>query len=137
MKTTVPGRKYTVHAMSILAVATAAFALFTTTATAHPATIPHSPADTILVQKQITSKKVKVRLYPSASHEVLFFSATGPGADGKVYQLYLFDIEGNLIKQANIRNKQTTVLNNLEKGRYVFEVFSNDERIENGHLIVR
>ena len=68
-----------------------------------------------------------------------FFSASGPvkDGDGKVYQLYLFDIEGNLIKQANIRNKQTTVLNNLEKGTYVFEVFSDDERIENGQLFVR
>jgi len=100
----------------------------------------HAPAaDTILVQKQLTNKKYKIRLYPNANHEVLFFSASGPAkdGDGKVYQLYLFDIEGNLIKQANIRNKQTTVLNNLEKGTYVFEVFSDDERIENGQLFVR
>lgn len=138
--------------MSILAVAAAVFAstnaialpqgpveLKSAADPVYPASSLLSPADTILVQKQITSKKVKVRLYPSASHEVLFFSAIGPTgqAQGKVYQLYLFDIEGNLVKQANILNKQTTVLNNLEKGRYVFEVFSDDERIENGQLIVR
>ena len=124
--------------MSILAVSALLFAFAQTTATAAPAST-HSPADTILIQKQITSKKYKIRLYPNASHEVLFFSATGPASqgDGKVYQLYLFDVEGNLIKQANIRNKQTTVLNNIGKGRYIFEIFSDDERIENGHLIVR
>ena len=139
MKATVPGRKLTVRIMSLLAVTALVFAVSQSTASACPANNLHAPADTILVQKQLTSKKYKIRLYPSASHEVLFFNASGPAKDGegKVYQLYLFDIEGNLIKQANIRNKQTTVLNNLEKGTYVFEVFSDDERIENGQLIVR
>jgi hypothetical protein len=139
MKTTVPGRKHTARTMSMLAVTALLFVVFQSTAKACPATIMHSPADTILVQKQTISKKYKIRLYPNASHEVLFFSASGPAnhTDGKVYQLYLFDVEGNLVKQANIRNKQTTVLNNIEKGRYMFEVFSDDERIENGQLFVR
>jgi hypothetical protein len=42
-----------------------------------------------------------------------------------------------LVKQVNIRNRQTTVLNRIEKGSYVFEVFSDDERIENGQVIVK
>lgn len=139
MKTTVPGRKLAVQAMSILAVTALMFVVSQSAANACPAINTHSPADTILVQKQTTSKKYKIKLYPNANHEVLFFSASGAAnrADGKVYQLYLFDVEGNLVKQANIRNKQTTVLNNIEKGRYVFEVFSDDERIENGQLFVR
>jgi hypothetical protein len=139
MKITVPGRKQAVRIMSLLAATALLSVVVTSTAKACPATITHSPADTILVQKQTISKKYKIRLYPNASHEILFFSASGPTnhTDGKVYQLYLFDVEGNLIKQANIRNKQTTVLNNIEKGHYVFEVFSDDERIENGQLIVR
>ncbi len=139
MTATVPGRKHTARTMSILAVTALLFAVMQTTAKAAPASTMHSPADTILVQKQVTSKKYKIRLYPNASHEVLFFSATGPAnhSDGKVYQLYLFDVDGNLVKQDNIRNKQTTVLNNIGKGHYVFEVFSDDERIENGQLIVR
>lgn len=139
MKATVPGRKHTARTMSILAVTALLFVVVQSTANACPANNTHARADTILVQKQLTNKKYKIRLYPNANHEVLFFSASGPAKkdDGKVYQLYLFDIEGNLIKQANIRNKQTTVLNNLEKGTYVFEVFSDDERIENGQLFVR
>src|SRR5688572_7555506 len=139
MKATVPGRKHTARTMSILAVTALLFVVVQSTANACTANNMHTRADTILVQKQLTNKKYKIRLYPNANHEVLFFSASGPAkdGDGKVYQLYLFDIEGNLIKQANIRNKQTTVLNNLEKGTYVFEVFSDDERIENGQLFVR
>lgn len=91
--------------------------------------------NTILVQKQTTSKKHKIRIYPGADQDVLFFSARG--TSGKVYQLFLFDVAGNLIKQANVKNKQTTVLDNIEKGNYLFEVFSDDERIENGQVIIK
>ena len=91
--------------------------------------------NTILVQKQTTSKKHKIKIYPGADQDVLFFSARG--ASGKVYQLFLFDVAGNLIQQANVKNKQTTVLDNIEKGNYLFEVFSDDERIENGQVIIK
>lgn len=104
-------------------------------AVANTATFLSLSKDTILVQKSQTSKKIKVRLYPSANQQVLFFSASGQ--DGRVFQLFLFDVEGKLIKQVNIRNKQTTVLNNIDKGNYLFEVFSDDERIENGQVIVK
>lgn len=91
--------------------------------------------DTILVQKQVTSKRIKAKLYPDANHEALFFSVRGNNE--KVYQLFLFDMAGKLVKQANIRNKQITVVDNFEKGNYLFEIFSNDERIENGQVIIR
>lgn len=91
--------------------------------------------DTILVRKQVKSKKYRVKLYPNANQQVLFFTVSGD--EGKIFQLFLFDVEGHLVKQVNIRNKQTTVLNKIEKGNYLFEVFSDDERIENGQLIVR
>ena len=91
--------------------------------------------DSIVVEKQFTTKKYKIRLYPNANQQVLFFSASGE--QGKIYQLFLFDMDGKLIKQANIKNKQTTVINNIEKGIYLFEVFSDDVRIENGKVTVR
>ncbi|MBC7829297.1 MAG: T9SS type A sorting domain-containing protein [Chitinophagaceae bacterium] len=91
--------------------------------------------DSIVVEKQLTNKKHKIRLYPNANQQVLFFSANGE--HGKIYQLFLFDMDGKLVKQANIKNKQTTVINNIDKGVYLFEVFSDDERIENGKVTVR
>lgn len=98
-------------------------------------TVPVTGRDTILVQKQQISKKHKIKLYPNANHQVLFFSASGE--EGRVFQLFVFDLDGKLIKQVNIRNRQTTVLNSIDKGNYFFEVFSDDERIENGQLIVK
>ena len=100
-----------------------------------PLPVPIHNYDTILVQKQTTSKKHKIRIYPDAAQGVLFFSASGQ--EGKMYQLFLFDVQGSLVKQANIKNKQSTFLDNIEKGSYLFEVFSNDERIENGQVIIK
>lgn len=92
-------------------------------------------SDTILIQKQQVSRKHGIKLYPDAANQVLFFGAKG--IYGRAYQLFIFDVEGKLVKQVNIKNKQTTVLEHIEKGDYLFEVFSDDERIENGQVIVR
>jgi hypothetical protein len=89
----------------------------------------------IQVSKSQTSKKHKIRLYPDARQQVLFFSANGE--DGKVYQLFLFDMDGRLVSQTHIRNKETTVLTNMTEGNFLFEVFTDDERIENGQVTVR
>lgn len=99
---------------------------------------PTAGADTIhsiQVSKGQTSKKHKIRLYPDARQQVLFFSANGE--EGRVYQLFLFDMDGRLVSQAHIRNKETTVLTTIAEGNYLFEVFTDDERIENGQLTVR
>ncbi len=97
--------------------------------------VPAYLQDTILVQKRTTSKKHRIKLYSATEQDVLFFSVRG--SVKKEYQLFLFDVAGNLIRQANIKNKQTTVIDNIEKGNYLFEVFSDDERLENGQVIIR
>lgn len=81
------------------------------------------------------SKTHKISLYPDANHSVLFFSVKGE--EGKAYQLFIFDLEGKLVKQTEIRNKQTTVIRELDKGVYLFDVFSDDIKIGNGQLTVR
>jgi hypothetical protein len=96
---------------------------------------PHHSGDTIVINKAQTSKKYKIKMFPSATGEVMFFTASGE--QGKVYQLYLFDLDGKLVKQTQIRNKETTLLTNFLKGSYTFEVFSDDEKIENGTVEVR
>ena len=103
----------------------------------HPTggTLDTGTIHSIQVNKSLVSKKNKIRLFPDARQQVLFFSANGE--DKKVYQLYLFDMDGRLVSQASIRNRETTVLTTLSEGNYLFEIFTDDERIENGHLIVR
>ena len=103
-----------------------------------PASAHHQPAanrDTIVITKSQTNKKYKIRIYPGATNEVLFFTASGES--GKVYQLYVFDMDGKLVKQTQIHNKETTLLADFVKGNYMFDVFSDDERIENGTMVIR
>lgn len=135
MPTILPKRKLPGYAIPLLVMGL--FAGSASAAVALPA-FPSSstqPADTILVQKQVNTRKHKIKLYPNANHQVLFFSVQG--ADGRVYQLFLFDVEGKLVKQVHIRNKETTVLNNMGKGNFLYEVFSEDERLANGQVIIR
>jgi len=94
-----------------------------------------SAVHSMLVSRSQGSRKNKIKLYPDARQQVLFFSANGE--DRKIYQLYLFDMDGKLVSQTSIRNRETTVLTNISEGDYLFEVFSDDERIENGRLTVR
>ncbi|MEP7278356.1 MAG: T9SS type A sorting domain-containing protein [Bacteroidota bacterium] len=95
----------------------------------------HTVKDSILISKTLTSKKYKIKIFPGASNEVIFFTASGE--EGKVYQFFLFDMEGNMVKQTQIRNKETTILTNFNKGCYTFEVFSDDEHIENGTVTIK
>lgn len=136
MKIFVPVRK---HTAGILFCTLVIMLLTGATSYAIPNLIQHEHLsvddDSIVVEKQIISKKYKIRLYPNANQQVLFFSASGE--TGIIYQLFIFDMEGQLVKQANIKNKQTTVININEKGIYLFEVFIEDKRIENGKVTVR
>ena len=113
-----------------------ALLVFSTFAAGNPGKMTsYTTSDSIYIQKSYSSSKYRVKLYPDAEHQVLFFSASG--REGKAYQLFVFDVDGKLVKSVNIRNKETTMLNKMDKGIYVFEIFSNDERIGNGQLFVR
>ncbi len=94
----------------------------------------HPLSDSIFIQKRIISKSHKIGLYPDADQKVVFFTVRG--LQGKVYQLYVFDLEGKLVKQTEIRNKQTTFISGMEKGVYLFDVFCDDDKIGNGQIAV-
>jgi hypothetical protein len=91
--------------------------------------------DTIYIQKNSVVRSHRINLYPDANQKAVFFSVRGE--EGKVYQLYVFDIDGRLVKQVETRNKQTTVVKGIKKGSYFFEVFSDDKRIGNGQIAIR
>jgi hypothetical protein len=88
----------------------------------------------IKINRSLVSKKYRIRLYADMKQEAVFFSASGPKQ--KYYQLYVFDLTGRLISQASIAHKQTTLVEMKTKGTYLFEVFSDDEKIESGEVLV-
>ena len=134
MKIILPNIRQVAKPVFYTIIALVAVTVIQLTATANTSAAPVYK-DSILVNKLLTSKKYKIKIYPGATNEVLFFNASGE--EGKVYQLFLFDLDGNLVKQTQIRNKQTTILTNFSKGCYTFEVFSDDEHIENGTLTIK
>ena len=91
--------------------------------------------DTILVNTFFGDRKDNIRLYPDADKHVLLISASGK--QKKDYQFFLFDMDGRLVTQGTVLNRQTTVFDHLTKGNYLFEIFSDDERIKNGQLSIR
>jgi hypothetical protein len=91
--------------------------------------------DTIYIQKSLLSKTHRISLTPDAEHKVVFFSVKG--AQGRVYHFYVFDVDGRLVKQTEIRSGQTTLIKDIEKGNYFFEVFTDDMRIGHGQIAVR
>jgi len=93
------------------------------------------PTHSIRVVTSLSSKQHKVRLFPDAHQKVLFFTVNGQ--EGKVYQLHVFDVDGNEVCALQIHNRQTTVLTNLTEGNYLYQVFIDDEQIENGQVTVR
>lgn len=90
--------------------------------------------DSIIVKILQSNNPPVFELYPDVSQEVLLFTAKGE--KGKVYQLFLFNIEGKLLKQTQVHSKETSLLSGFTKGDYLFEILSNDDRIGNGSITV-
>ena len=52
-------------------------------------------------------------------------------------KFYMFSVEGRLIKQLNIYGSNKIRITQLEKGIYIYDFFSNDERLKNGKIELR
>lgn len=89
----------------------------------------------ISINKDQNNRKHNVWLFNNAGNSPLLFTVNG--VEGKKYQLFVFDMDSKLVAQASIRNRQTTAINNISKGDYLFEVFLNDQQVENGRLTVK
>ncbi|MBS1597482.1 MAG: T9SS type A sorting domain-containing protein [Bacteroidetes bacterium] len=104
-------------------------------ASSKPLTAKEKAPYSVVVNKNLNSKKHKIRLYNDAGHQGILFTVNG--IEGNNYQLFVFDMEGTLVTQVNVENRETTVLNNMAKGNYLFEVLIKDERIESGQLSIK
>ena len=101
----------------------------------NPLTAKENTTYSVVVNKNLNSKKHKVKLYTDAGQQNILFTVNG--MEGKNYQLFVFDTESRLVSQVSIQNRETIVLNNMTKGNYLFEVLINDEKVESGQLSIR
>ena len=74
-----------------------------------------------------------VKIYPNPSYGKLSVSAV----TSSTLHFYIFDVDGTLVFQAVLNNKDRKVIDNLKRGSYLYDVFENDESIEEGKIIIK
>jgi Secretion system C-terminal sorting domain len=89
--------------------------------------------DSPSIKKKGSSKKNAVKLYPNPSYGKMSVSST----TSSLLHIYIFDLEGTLIYQTVLNNKERKTIDNLKKGTYMYDVFEKDESIEEGKIIVK
>lgn len=82
----------------------------------------------------VYEKKDAVRLFPNPSFNG---TVTVCSALAQPLHFYIFDVEGVMINQTVLADKQKHTINNLKKGVYVYDAFLNDISIEHGQIIVK
>jgi hypothetical protein len=137
MKKTVPGKKFTLNLSSSMLVALFTLRAFSSTEGSpnKPKTPEPDHSYTIVISKLFENKNYKIEMRTNSSLHQLLITA-GP-QQKKIYRFYLFDIDGKLKAQASIRSNEKAAFVNISKGNYFFEIFNDDERIENGRLTVK
>ena len=114
---------------------TAAFLLFSLSGAASAHLSKHREISVLPMAKEaVVKKKAALKLYPNPSTDgtVRVVSNTAGALN-----FYIFDVDGTLLHQAVIKEKQKHVITNLKKGIYTYDAFYNDEGIEHGKLIVK
>jgi hypothetical protein len=77
--------------------------------------------------------KAAVKIYPNPSYGKLSVSAN----TSSTLHFYIFDLEGTLVYQAVLNNKERKTIENLKKGTYLYDVFEKDESIEEGKIVIK
>ena len=83
---------------------------------------------------KVEAKKSVIRLYPNPSWNG---TITVSSNTTEKLHLYIFDLDGTLIHQAVLKEKQKITVNDLKKGVYMYDAFLNDESIEYGKITVK
>jgi hypothetical protein len=76
-----------------------------------------------------------VKIYPDALKREMHVVAKNN--DGKVIDFFVFDLQGTLIQNYKMNAKEHYRLAGLERGTYVYRVFSGDEETAAGKFDIR
>jgi hypothetical protein len=88
-----------------------------------------------MITKNLNNRRHKVKLYTASDYKTLLF--TVDGVQGQRYTLFVFDLEGKLITQTVIQNRETGILPEIGAGAYLYEVLADDKKVETGQLKVK
>jgi hypothetical protein len=83
--------------------------------------------------KNLRPKKYRLELSGDASNQKIWIRSRGMNG----LQLYLFNLEGQLIWQRKVELSGKECALAVECGDYFYELFANDERIDKGRLAIK
>lgn len=75
---------------------------------------------------------VRLSPNPTSNGTVTIHSNTNETLD-----FYVFDLEGTLLYRIELKGRDEKTIKHLKKGSYAYDVFRNDESIEQGKIIVK
>ncbi|MDB5208378.1 MAG: type sorting protein [Flavisolibacter sp.] len=75
-----------------------------------------------------------VKVYPTPDNEG---SITISSVNQATLQFYLFDLEGKLIYQTQLKKNDKLTVEGLTKGTYLYDAFQNDESIKGGKVVLK
>lgn len=90
--------------------------------------------DSLQIECCTSKKNNNVRLFPNPTSNG---TLTINSITSEPIHFYIFDLEGTLVQQIMLKGKEQKVVTNLKKGTYTYDVFINDESIEQGKIIVK
>lgn len=74
-----------------------------------------------------------VKIYPDILKRVMHVVAR----DNDDIDFFVFDLEGTIVKHYKMKNGDHQKITDLERGKYVFSVFSGDEETATGKFDIR
>jgi hypothetical protein len=92
-------------------------------------------SNTVMITSNLNNRKHKVKLFTASDYKTLLF--TVDGVEGKRYTLFVFDLDGTLIIQSVIQNRETSVLPEINSGAYLYEVLVDDTKVAAGQLKIK
>lgn len=90
-------------------------------------------SDDSSLKLKLTQGKSVVKLYPNPSYGKVSVGSN----TSSLLHFYIFDLEGTLVFQAVLDNKEKRTIEHLKKGTYLYDVFEKDESIEEGKIIIK
>lgn len=90
-------------------------------------------ANNIISTDSSRTKKKAITIHQDPSYGKLSISASTLSS----LHFYIFDLEGTLVFQAVLNNKEKKTIENLRKGTYLYDVFEEDISIEEGKIVIK
>jgi hypothetical protein len=84
---------------------------------------------------QTSRNNTSVKIYPGALKRVMHVIAKEN--DGKQIDFFVFDLEGTLMKHFKMETGDHVKISGLDRGKYVYRVFTGDEETAAGDMEIR